>query len=138
MIRCSNHDGVDYFLTDRPLHGDFASSFASSLPFFLFPFCQSFLPSTLLFLGEGIECQSSGATSDECTVAWGVCNHAFHFHCISRWLNTRHVCPLDNQDWEFQSQSSGTEEEFISRLRKFIPLFFFSFSFSPCRIWTLR
>lgn len=49
-----------------------------------------------------IECQATEQTMDECTVSWGVCNHAFHKHCISKWLETRNVCPLDNKEWEYQ------------------------------------
>ncbi|XP_030380109.1 RING-box protein 1B [Scaptodrosophila lebanonensis] len=50
-----------------------------------------------------IECQADpNANKDECTVAWGECNHAFHYHCIARWLKTRLVCPLDNKEWVYQ------------------------------------
>eukprot|EP00466_Bigelowiella_natans_P010089 jgi/Bigna1/50151/estExt_Genewise1.C_670108 len=55
-----------------------------------------------------IECQAKeNATRDDCPIAWGVCNHAFHFHCISRWLQTRNVCPLGNREWEFQKHGSA-------------------------------
>lgn len=47
-----------------------------------------------------IECQVEA--KENCPIAWGRCNHAFHQHCISRWLITRSACPLDNSDWVFQ------------------------------------
>ncbi|CCF75423.2 RING-box protein 1 [Babesia microti strain RI] len=58
-----------------------------------------------------IECQTNepACESDrnKCTIAWGVCNHAFHHHCISRWLKTRQVCPLDNNTWHYQNVNNN-------------------------------
>ncbi|ELA47922.1 hypothetical protein VCUG_00642 [Vavraia culicis subsp. floridensis] len=48
-----------------------------------------------------IECQTGRAVTTECTIAWGMCNHAFHSHCISQWLKSKPICPLDTQKWEF-------------------------------------
>lgn len=49
-----------------------------------------------------INCESKKGPPTECNVAWGECNHAFHHHCIEKWLKTRHVCPLDNKEWRYQ------------------------------------
>jgi len=48
-----------------------------------------------------LECQADpqNARASECVVTWGICNHAFHSHCINKWLETRNVCPLDNRPW---------------------------------------
>lgn len=55
-----------------------------------------------------IECQPNSINNltEDCIAAWGVCNHAFHLHCIQRWLKSRAVCPLDNKDWTFQKFGS--------------------------------
>lgn len=49
-----------------------------------------------------IECQPMAIsdTDTECVAAWGTCGHAFHLHCISKWIKTREACPLDNQRWQ--------------------------------------
>ncbi|EGV64608.1 putative hyperosmotic protein 21, partial [Yamadazyma tenuis ATCC 10573] len=50
-----------------------------------------------------IDCQGNlQDKTEECKAAWGQCNHAFHTHCITRWLKTRQVCPLDSTEWVFQ------------------------------------
>ncbi|KRY68222.1 RING-box protein 1a [Trichinella pseudospiralis] len=50
------------------------------------------------------ECQAVQSVNGnvDCVIAWGVCNHAFHLHCIARWLERRCVCPLDNLMWEYR------------------------------------
>ena len=55
-----------------------------------------------------IQCQSlqDSGKQTTCEIAWGVCNHTFHNHCISKWLQNRPVCPLDNRNWEYQKQQS--------------------------------
>lgn len=45
-----------------------------------------------------IECQA-GDSTQECVAAFGACNHAFHAHCMTKWLVERNVCPLDNREW---------------------------------------
>jgi len=59
-----------------------------------------------------IECQPNAINNnqDPCIAAWGQCNHAFHFHCINRWLKTRHACPLDNTEWVTQKLGTWTTE----------------------------
>lgn len=55
-----------------------------------------------------IDCVANvnSTSAADCNVGWGRCGHAFHFHCISRWLKTRNVCPLDNKEWDYEKFSS--------------------------------
>jgi len=58
------------------------------------------------YLGPCVECEANSETGTlDCPVSWGVCNHAFHSHCINRWVycHGRPFCPLDNRTWEEQN-----------------------------------
>ncbi|XP_037960454.1 RING-box protein 1b-like [Teleopsis dalmanni] len=48
-----------------------------------------------------IQCQIL-KKKEKCKVAWGKCSHAFHYHCVSRFLKERSVCPLDDTVWEYE------------------------------------
>ena len=40
-----------------------------------------------------------GNTSAQCQPVWGECNHPFHNHCITRWLESKNTCPLCSRPW---------------------------------------
>jgi len=46
-------------------------------------------------------CEANPQTHEECSVVWGQCGHAYHFHCISKWLVKHSTCPLDDLEWDF-------------------------------------
>lgn len=46
-----------------------------------------------------IGCKNS-CPNENCLIAIGKCEHAYHLHCIETWLLRREVCPMDNSRWE--------------------------------------
>lgn len=45
-----------------------------------------------------IQCEAEPSQLTDCSAAWGVCGHSYHFHCITKWLRTRSTCPLDGME----------------------------------------
>ncbi|KAM3128398.1 RING-box protein 1 [Paramecium bursaria] len=48
--------------------------------------------------GSCLQCESEGKI-DDCKIQAGSCNHAFHLHCIERWISNNNTCPLCNKQW---------------------------------------
>ncbi len=56
-------------------------------------------------------CPECTLPGDGCPPSWGACHHAFHMHCILKWIqrqnvasdpNENKVCPMCRQVWEFK------------------------------------
>ncbi|KAG6612600.1 Anaphase-promoting complex subunit 11 [Phytophthora cinnamomi] len=52
-------------------------------------------------------CPDCAMPGDGCPPVWGACNHAFHMHCLMKWLESlqsmRQHCPMCRQDWKFRN-----------------------------------
>ncbi|KAI4994530.1 anaphase-promoting complex subunit 11-like [Hordeum vulgare subsp. vulgare] len=56
----------------------------------------------MAFDGCCTDCKFPG---DDCPIIWGVCNHAFHLHCILKWVNSQTstpLCPMCRREWQFK------------------------------------
>jgi len=54
-------------------------------------------------------CPDCKVPGDDCPIIWGVCDHAFHLHCILKWINSqqpRPQCPMCRRDWEFKGEGA--------------------------------
>ncbi|KAG5508937.1 hypothetical protein GH5_06153 [Leishmania sp. Ghana 2012 LV757] len=45
--------------------------------------------------------------SGKCCVAWGTCGHVYHYHCVSRWLQMRTMCPVCGGQWQLHKITSN-------------------------------
>ena len=50
-------------------------------------------------------CAAGKYPGDDSPVVWGVCGHAFHLQCITKWLSSQNEqrCPFCRRSWEYKS-----------------------------------
>ncbi|TBT97113.1 RING-H2 zinc finger domain-containing protein [Hamiltosporidium tvaerminnensis] len=36
-----------------------------------------------------------------CKPCIGSCKHAYHMHCVSKWLQSNKICPMCRKDWSY-------------------------------------
>ncbi|URD95778.1 Anaphase-promoting complex subunit, partial [Musa troglodytarum] len=51
-------------------------------------------------------CPDCKFPGDDCPLIWGACNHAFHLHCILKWVNSQTPqphCPMCRREWQFKA-----------------------------------
>jgi anaphase-promoting complex subunit 11 len=52
-------------------------------------------------------CPDCKLPGDDCPIIWGCCKHAFHLHCILKWVNgqpdDQQTCPMCRQPWRYEN-----------------------------------
>merc|ERR1711934_332060 len=54
--------------------------------------------------GVCINCEIEEKGTDQCDIAIGECNHAFHWHCIEPWLRKKTSCPICGSEWNLANR----------------------------------
>lgn len=61
------------------------------------------------FVESCVKCTENGNTND-CPISVGQCTHTFHYHCISKVVESNGNCPIDNVAWSYQTQAKSVNK----------------------------
>lgn len=66
-----------------------------------------------------LSCSNDHVKGDiECHVTRGRCNHAYHKHCISRWLEKNTLCPICNTPYNTDVSNLNDNNDWIKLQKK--------------------
>lgn len=72
-------------------------------------------------VGKCVKClDSHNICANECPISLGKCGHAFHYHCIDKWIKEKQGfgdCPIDKTPWDFRSSDVNTDNVLSKRLK---------------------
>jgi len=65
------------------------------------------------------ECYGSDVVNRKCPVATGKCGHAFHRHCIQKWIkNGSNVCPIDKGPWSYDNNDLSNDPNSRKKIKR--------------------
>ena len=56
------------------------------------------------------KCEDGSQSNKVCYTSIGKCQHTFHYHCISSWLETDTNCPIDFTPFNYIGEMRSTDD----------------------------